>query len=254
MNKRQQPIAVFDSGAGGISVLSELVRLMPNENYIYYGDSLNAPYGTRPTLQVRELTTIAIDKLVEMGAKEVVIACNTATSAAIRVLRAKYPHIPMIGLEPAIKPASAYAEGGRVLVMATELTLREEKLNALIARFGDRAEIVRLPCPELVELAENGKTEGAEIDAYLHKILAPHIGRIDAVVLGCTHFPLAKKAIQEAVGDVRLFDGGAGAARQARRELERVDLLTDSNSKGNITFTSSSPDKPTLYKAIFEKL
>jgi glutamate racemase len=249
MDKRQKPIAVFDSGAGGISVLRELVRLMPKENYIYYGDSLNAPYGTKSTEKVREMTVENISKLIEMGAKEAVIACNTATSAAVGVLRGMYPDVPIIGLEPAVKPASA--DGGRVLVMATELTLREEKLHKLMERCNDKAEVVLLPCPELVEFAENGITDGSELEAYLNNILSPYLGSVNAIVLGCTHFPLLRGAIQRAAGDIKLFDGGEGAAREAKRRLEKNDLLSDAG-EGSVKFMSSLEGKEELYKKLFK--
>lgn len=249
MNKRQDPIAVFDSGAGGLSVLKQLVRIMPEENYIFLGDSLNAPYGVKATEEVRRLTEKNVDRLVEMGAKEVVVACNTATSAAIRPLREKYPDIPMIGLEPAIKPAAE--EGGRVLVMATSLTLREEKLRRLMSGYIDKAEILLLPCPELVEFVESGITSGSEIEEYLHDILSPYIGNVNSIVLGCTHFPLAKKAIEAVTGDIKLFDGGEGAAREAKRRLEAADMRTDSK-EGKIVFHSSLAGKEEMYKKLFD--
>lgn len=250
MNKRQNPIAVFDSGAGGISVLKELVKLMPRENYIYYGDSLNAPYGTRPTEEVRRLTIDCIDLLAKTGIKEAVIACNTATSAAIRELRVKYPRIPMIGLEPALKPAALNAEGGRVLIMATKLTLREEKLHALMERYKDKAEIILLPCSELVEFVEKGETDSPELHKYLSEILAPYVGKVSGIVMGCTHFPLAGKAIKKAAPGIRLYDGGMGAAMQAQRLLKAEDMLTDSDG-GNIRFMSSMEGKEELYKKLF---
>ncbi len=248
MDGRQKPIAVFDSGAGGISVLRELVRLMPGENYIYLGDSLNAPYGTKATDKVRELTVKNITELINMGVKGAVIACNTATSAAIRTLREMYPDIPMIGLEPALKPAAA--EGGKVLVMATQLTLREEKLHTLMDKYSDKAEIILLPCPDLVEFAEKGITSGDELDSYLNDILNPYIGSTNAIVLGCTHFPLVREAIQKAAGSIKLYDGGSGAARQAKRQLEKRDLLSD-NTQGTIEFFSSLKGKEELYKRLF---
>lgn len=250
MDKRQKPIAVFDSGAGGISVLKELVRLMPGENFIYFGDSLNAPYGTKPTDKVRELTIDSITKLINMGAKEAVVACNTATSAAVRNLRQMYPDVPVIGLEPAIKPAALFSDGGRVLVMATELTLREDKLHRLMDKYSDKADIILLPCPMLVEFAESGITGGNELDNYLNRILAPYINSVNAIVLGCTHFPLVRDAIQKAVGNIKLFDGGNGAAREAKRRLEKLDLLSN-NTKGSIKFLSSLEGKENLYKNLF---
>ena len=250
MNKRLNPIAVFDSGAGGISVLKELVRLMPNENYIYYGDSLNAPYGTKPTEEVRRLTIHNTDGLIKAGAKEVVIACNTATSAAIVSLREMYPSVPMIGLEPAIKPATLECKGGRVLVMATELTLRERKFLLLLEKYKDIAEIISLPCPELVEFAEGGITEGKELENYLNTILAPYIHNVDGIVLGCTHFPLLKDAIQRAAKGIKLYDGGIGAAREALHQLKETDLVSNA-TEGSITFKSSLKGKEDLYRKLF---
>ncbi len=248
MDRRKNPIAVFDSGAGGISVLKELVKIMPGENYIYFGDSLNAPYGTKSTRKVRELTMENVAKLVDMGAKEVIVACNTATSAAVRPLREMYPLVSMVGIEPAIKPAAA--EGGRVLVMATNLTLREEKLKRLTELYQDRADIILLPCSPLVEFVERGITNGEELDSYLKGILSPYINSVNSIVLGCTHFPLVKDAIQKAAGDVKLFDGGRGVAKQAKRLLERADLLSD-GEKGTIKFISSLEGKEELYKRLF---
>lgn len=250
MNKRQSPIAVFDSGAGGVSVLKELVKLMPDENYIYYGDSLNAPYGTRPTEEVRRLTIGCIDLLAEMGIKEAVIACNTATSAAIRELRVKYPHIPMIGLEPALKPAALNAEGGRVLIMATKLTLREEKLHALMDKYKNKADIILLPCSELVEFVERGETDSEDVNKYLSEIFAPYVGKVNGIVMGCTHFPLAGEAIKKAAPGIRLYDGGMGAARQAQRLLKANALLTDGKG-GSVRFMSSLEGKEELYKKLF---
>jgi glutamate racemase len=252
MNRREKPIAVFDSGAGGVSVLRELVRLMPQENYIYYGDSLNAPYGTKSTEAVRELTVDNISRLIDMGAKEAVIACNTATSAAVSVLRQMYPDIPIIGLEPAVKPAASAAEGGRVLVMATELTLREEKLRKLMERCNDKADVILLPCPELVEFAEAGITDSPELSTYLNRILAPYLDNVNAIVLGCTHFPLLRDAIQSAAKGIRLFDGGEGAAREAKRQLEKRGLLSYKNN-GTVNFMSSLAEKAELYKKLFEQ-
>ena len=147
MERGALPIAVFDSGLGGISVLRELVRLMPEEDYLYFGDSANAPYGTRPVERVRALTLETISRLYDRGIKAAVIACNTATSAAITQLRARFADIPVIGMEPALKPAVLEHPGGCVLVLATPLTLREEKFSRLLEHYETMAEIVRLPCP-----------------------------------------------------------------------------------------------------------
>ena len=146
MQNQDRPIAFFDSGLGGISVLRETVRLLPQENYLYYGDSLHAPYGVRPEAEIRALAGAAAEQLVQAGAKALVVACNTATSAAIVQLREAYPDIPVIGTEPALKPAVEKYPGGRILVMATPMTIRQEKFQALKAQYDDQAEIIGLAC------------------------------------------------------------------------------------------------------------
>ena len=146
MSKKENPIAVFDSGVGGISVLRQLVRIMPNENYIYYGDSLHAPYGTKTLEEVQRLTCEKAAELFQQGAKGLVVACNTATSAAVRMLREKYPEIPIVGIEPAVKPAATFMEHPRVLVLATPMTIRNEKLKHLMERYQDQAELIPVSC------------------------------------------------------------------------------------------------------------
>ena len=150
MDPCRQPIGFFDSGLGGISVLRETVRLLPGENYLYYGDSLNAPYGGRTAEDVQALTSSAAEKLVASGAKALVIACNTATAAAIRKLREEYPELPIVGTEPAVKPAVERHPGGRILVLATVMTLKEEKFSALREQYAHDAEIIPVPCPGLM--------------------------------------------------------------------------------------------------------
>ena len=192
MNKNHLPIAVFDSGVGGISVLIELVKLMPEENYIYFGDSANAPYGSRTTEEVRQLPLNAAKKLTsEYGLKALVIACNTATAAAVKDVRETYPDLIVIGIEPALKVAADHFPGGRIGVMATEVTLREEKFDILLHRFDEDCTITKIPAPGLVQLIEAGKVDVDETEALLRQILRDHIGKLDALVLGCTHNPFA---------------------------------------------------------------
>ena len=162
-SRPSQPIAVFDSGFGGISVLKELARLMPGENYLYYGDCKNAPYGTKSTAEVRELTVWNIGRLIENGAKAVVIACNTATSAAAETLREKYPDIPIIGMEPALKPAALSMDHAQVLVMATALTLREDKFHQLLQTFENTADIYLLPAPGICRAGRYGKPRAERV-------------------------------------------------------------------------------------------
>ena len=242
---RRQPIGVFDSGVGGISVLRECVKIMPNEDFIYYGDSKNAPYGTKPTEVVRELTIAQVKRFLEIPIKGCVIACNSATSAAVRVLREMYPNLPLVGIEPALKPASLYKRDPRVLVLATPMTIKEEKFKNLLAKYEDKATIYGLPCPGLMEYVEEGKYDTSEVRNFLEELLAPYRGGvIDAVVLGCTHYPFVKDKISQVLGPgVRVFDGGEGTAREMRRRIDVAGLLTDKTTRGEVIFENSSDDK-----------
>lgn len=245
MSKQSRPIAVFDSGVGGISVLRELIKILPQENYIYYGDSKNAPYGMKDKEEVRRLTIEAAESLFAQGAKGLVVACNTATSAAVRALRERYPNIPIVGIEPAVKPAVTLKPNCRVLVMATPMTIREEKFQSLMERFKPQAaEIIPLPCPGLMDFVERGDLHSDDFRRYLEELLFVHrIHPVDSVVLGCTHYPFAKELIQEILGpDVMVFDGGEGTAREMRRRLAEADLLNPSAEKGIVNFQNSLED------------
>ena len=243
MNLKQDYIAVFDSGVGGISVLRHLVRHMPGERFLYYGDSANAPYGSRTTEEVRQLTLAAAEKLTtEYPVKALVIACNTATAAAVAQVREMYPHLIVIGIEPALKVAADNFPGGRIGVMATEVTLREEKFDILLHRFDEDCTITKIPAPGLVQLIEAGKVDTEETDALLKKILADHIGKLDALVLGCTHYPFAAKAISRVLGtNTVLLEGGDGTARETRRRLAEADLLEE--GPGEVRILNSAQDE-----------
>lgn len=255
-NKKQRPIGVFDSGVGGISVLRELVALMPNENYIFYGDSGNAPYGTKTLSEVQRLTCADAEYLLGQGVKALVVACNTATSAAIRILRAQYPDIPVIGIEPALKPAVMAKENPRVLVMATPMTLREEKFRLLMERFEKRATILPLPCPGLVEFVERGELESPGLERFLTELFAQYREQpVDCVVLGCTHYPFVKPIVQKVLGEhVLVFDGGAGTARETKRQLQERGLLNPSAQKGTVVLQNSlaSEEMIQLEQALLE--
>lgn len=240
MGISQAPVGVFDSGVGGISVLRELVKLLPNENYIYYGDSKNAPYGPKTLEEVRRLTISHIDFLVGRGVKAIVVACNTATSAAIHLLRERYPDMPVIGIEPALKPAALSKKDARVLVMGTPMTIREEKFHHLMHDYESKATIYPLACPGLPEFVEAGDLDGEDLKAYLREKLAPYLGNVDAVVLGCTHYPFVRPVIQELFGNgVAVFDGGAGTARELRRRMKESGILNPSKEKGKIEILNS---------------
>jgi len=243
MNVKQDYIAVFDSGVGGISVLRHLRRVMPGERFLYYGDSANAPYGSRSTEEVRQLTLAAVEKLTaEYPIKALVIACNTATAAAVKQVRAAYPDLIVIGIEPALKVAADHFPGGRVGVMATDVTLREEKFDTLLHRFDEDCTITKIPAPGLVQLIEKGKVDTEETDALLHQILDPYMGMLDALVLGCTHYPFAAGAISRVLGgSVVLLEGGDGTARETKRRLQQAGLLEEGS--GEIRICNSSSDE-----------
>ena len=244
MKKKDLKIAVFDSGVGGISVLRELVKLMPEEHFLYFGDSANAPYGTRTTEEVRVLTMNAAGMLYERGIKALVVACNTATAAAIELLRQEYPDIVVVGIEPALKVATDRFPRGHVGIMATQVTLREEKLEHLVCRFPD-ATVERIPAPGLVELVEQGKAESKETEDLLRTILAPYLGQLDTIVLGCTHYPFVKEAVRTVLGeDVVIVDGGAGTARQTQRLLAERGWLRE--GQGSLQMENSAGRKELL--------
>lgn len=248
MNKKNLPIGVFDSGLGGISVLKELMQLMPEEHYLYFGDSANAPYGTRTTEEVKILTLNAAARLYERGIKALVVACNTATAAAITQIREEYPNLIVVGIEPALKMATDRFSRGHVGIMATQVTLREEKLEHLVGRFPD-VTVEKIPAPGLVELVEQGKTQSEETEALLRNILKPYVGQLDAIVLGCTHYPFVKDTVQKILGEgVVVLDGGAGTARQTKRLLEERGLLR--SGEGSLKMENSSGKKELLERGM----
>ena len=246
MNQKQDYIAVFDSGVGGISVLRHLRRHLPGERFLYFGDSANAPYGSRSTEEVRALTLAAAKKLTnEYPLKALVIACNTATAAAVIQVRQAYPDLIVIGIEPALKVAADHFPGGRVGVMATEVTLREEKFDLLLHRFNEDCTIARIPAPGLVQLVEAGKVDTPETEALLKTILGDYVGKLDALVLGCTHYPFAAEAISRVLeGKTVLLEGGDGTARETKRRLAAADLLEEGS--GEIRILNSSSDEKML--------
>lgn len=256
-DKRECPIGVFDSGVGGISVLRELEALMPNENYIYYGDSKHAPYGTKTLEEVQRLTLADAAFLAERHVKALVVACNTATSAAVGLLREKYADMPVIGIEPALKPAMSVKAHPRVLVLATPMTLREEKFRQLMKRYEAKGEIFTLPAPGLVELVEQGELAGNKLEGYLRELFGGYLDdKPDCVVLGCTHYPFVRKTVQQVFGkNVMIFDGGAGTARETKRRLAEAGLLNPGTKRGIVTLLSSSEEEETvaLERMLFEK-
>lgn len=243
-DKNNSPIGFFDTGVGGISVLKTAIKLMPNENFIYFGDSKNAPYGTKSIDEVRELTLKSAEFLAAKNVKAIVIACNTATSVAINDLRKIYD-MPIIGVEPALKPAVELKREGKVIIMATTVTLSETKFNNLVNKCGKEAEIEPLPCPGLVEFIENGDLNSSELKSFLKDKFNKFKGhKLSSIVLGCTHYPFVKDVIKEIVGsDVPIIDGSLGTTNELKRKLEEKDLLNFDNKNRYIKIFNSSDNK-----------
>ena len=234
------PVGVFDSGLGGLSVLRELMARMPHEKFLYYGDSKNAPYGSRPAQEILDLTVKAAELLFDRGIKALVLACNTATSIGAEVLREKYPDRIIVGIEPALKPAVEQFPRGRILVLATETTLRERKFNDLLARASVTCRICKCPCPRLVEFVERGELTGQRVEDAIRSQLEGKLNPpADGVVLGCTHFPFLREAVSHVVGpQAVIFDGAGGTARETQRRLEEADLLRK-DGKGTVEILNS---------------
>ena len=233
--QKNAPIGVFDSGLGGISVLRELMAILPKENYLYFGDDQNAPYGGRPEDEVLSLTHAGVRLLFDHGCKAVVVACNTATAAAIVPLRAEMQNRILVGAEPAIKPALKDGHK-RIGVLATATTLASQRFRNLAETAGEGAVILPIPAPGLVELIERRIWSGEVIEGFLSRLLqTPMEAGMDAIVLGCTHYPFVAGAIRQVSGNLPLYDGNRGIALQTRRLLDKSDLLTD-QEEGSVTF------------------
>ena len=233
--QKNAPIGVFDSGLGGISVLKELMALMPNENFLYLGDDQNAPYGGRPEQEVLSLTREGVRNLFDQGCKAVVVACNTATAAAIVPLRSELQDRILVGAEPAIKPALKDGHK-RIGVLATATTLASQRFCNLAQTAGNEAVIVPIPAPGLVELIEQRIWSGSVLETFLANLLKnPIEDGIDALVLGCTHYPFVADAIRSVSGYLPLYDGNRGIALQSKRLLENAGLLNE-GEKGSVTF------------------
>ncbi len=253
MNRKSEYIAVFDSGVGGLSVLRHLRALMPGERFLYYGDSKNAPYGSKTRAQIRELTLQAAENLVSRGIKALVIACNTATAAAIADVRKAWPELIVVGIEPAVKLAADRCPGGTIGVLATNATLRLEKFSQLTEQLQLQGRVVKLEAPGLVELIEAGQGESPQAKALLEPILAPWAGKLDALVLGCTHYPFAAQTVAACLPGTQLLDGGEGTARETLRRLCQRDLLEQGVGELRLENSLNTPEILALSAKLLEK-
>ncbi|KAB3535300.1 glutamate racemase [Alkaliphilus pronyensis] len=249
------PIGVFDSGVGGISALAQLIAIIPNEKYIYYGDSKNAPYGTKATTEVMVRSLEVADILIKKGIKLLVVACNTATSAAIVPLREKLD-IPVIGMEPALKPAVKLNNHKKIVVMATPVTLKEKKFSNLILQFENEADIIKLPAPGLVEIIEKHGSKSKDLEAYLKRLFyGLDLSKVSTIVLGCTHYVFIKDTIRNVVGNnVDLIDGNYGTAIHVKSLLSgKENNQVDEHTSVQIMSSSTSKAMVNLSKRLLEE-
>ncbi len=253
-------IGFFDSGVGGITVLYDTLKMLPNEDYIYYADTSNVPYGPKPKDEVKKYIFNAIEFIIEQGVKAIVIACNTATSVAIQELREKY-NIPIIGMEPAVKPAVEKNKNTnkRVLVTATALTLKEEKLQNLITKLDNDHIVDLLPLPGLVQFAERFEFNEEIVLPYLEEQLLKYdLNNYETIVLGCTHFSFYKDIFRKILpADTDIIDGNIGTVKHLKRILEKMDAINEGD--GNIVFYNSglkveNKEKLANYGELFKRL
>ncbi|MEG0834301.1 MAG: glutamate racemase [Christensenellaceae bacterium] len=252
MSVNNLPIGFFDSGVGGVSVLKETVKALPYEDYLYYGDSANTPYGTKSEEQIKELSMRCGDFLYQKGVKMIVIACNTATSITVAAMRKKY-NIPIVSIEPAVKPAfEKYHQN--IMVLATPATLQQKRYGELLKKIGAGDCIINIECGHLAELVEKGNLQTPHIKAYIYdKIKHLRGQQIDGIVIGCTHYSFISDQIKDVVkkmcgGACEVFDGMYGTARHVKEVLQQSSILSDSTHKGTVKFFSSNDDT-----AVFEK-
>lgn len=239
MNKNET-IGIFDSGIGGVTVLREILKVLPNENYIYYSDSRNNPYGDKSDDQIHELCENIVNLFIKQKCKTIVIACNTASAKSAQYLRDRYRDIPFIAIEPAYKMVHDYAYNEPTLVMATKGTIESEKFNLLYHTY-DNHKTILLPCIGLADIIEEGNKD--KIKIYLKEHLEPYRGKIKNVVLGCTHYPLIQEEIQDILGQVTFFNGSPYLAKHLQEVLEEKHLINSKGMKGTIQFIDSSNDE-----------
>jgi glutamate racemase len=244
------PVGVFDSGVGGLSVLREIRRLLPREDLLYVADSGHCPYGGKPPDEIRARAHAIASFLVGRGAKAIVVACNTATVAAIVDLRRRFA-IPIVGMEPAVKPATASTRSGVVGVLATGTTLAGDRFASLVERFANGVTVLTQPCPGLVEQVEAGDLDGEITLDLLRRYTDPLVSRgADTLVLGCTHYPFLRDSLAVVLGpDVSLVDTGTAVARQLRRVLDSGQLRAPGEGRGQVRFfTSATSIEPVLQR------
>jgi glutamate racemase len=238
------PIGVFDSGVGGLTVLRELRLRLPQEDFLYVADQAHVPYGPRALEEVRRFSFGIAAFLIGHGAKLIVVACNTISSAALQPLRKAYPRLPFVGMEPAVKPAAEESTSGKIGVIATEATFQGELFASVVNRYGRGVQVITRTVPGLVERIEAGQVEGPELETLLRQRLQPLVDAgVDELVLGCTHYPFVIRALQNAVGpDMRIIDPSPAVARQTEQVLTDRLLLAAGGAGTAAAYTSGDPE------------
>ncbi|RKS55971.1 glutamate racemase [Gillisia mitskevichiae] len=237
------PIGFFDSGVGGTSIWNEVIQLLPRENSIYLSDSKNAPYGEKPIEEIIALSKKNTEKLIGMGCKIIVVACNTATTNAIQVLRTTYS-LPIIGIEPAIKPAALKSQTKSIGILATKGTLSSKLFSKTSELYSKNINIIEVVGNGLVNLIEQGKQDSEEIKELLTTLLKPMLdAKIDYLVLGCSHYPYLLPGLKEILpSGVTIIDSGEAVARQTKKVLLENDLMSDSkNTPSHLLFSNADP-------------
>lgn len=248
-----RPIGVYDSGFGGLSVWRELCKLLPNESIIYLGDGKNCPYGGRSREEITGFAIEATKRLVEEGVKMVVVGCNTATTAAISTLRSRWEAMPIVGLEPAVKPACLTTQTGRIAVLATEHSLRSDMFLSTAARYAEGVEVIKCVGEGFVDIVERGEDSGEEAYEAVCRVVEPLLGMgIDKIVLGCTHYPFLRSHIERVVAGhgIDVIDSGEAVARRVEWLLNRYDIAAKEDNQPKYRFISFADDG---YRASLEQ-
>lgn len=239
----ERPIGIFDSGIGGLTVTRVIMQALPTERLLYFGDNLHVPYGSKPAEEIRMLSRAVTRALLAAGCKLIVIACNTASGAALAALRQEFPQVPFVGMEPAVKPAVEQTRTGVVGVLATVYTAQGDVLNTVVERFAQGVEVIVQPCPGLVGQIESGELDSPTTRAMLEGWIGPMRARgIDALVLGCTHYPIIRELIQEIAGpDVRVIEPSEAVARRVAHVLVSHGIEAPATTAGLFCHTSGDP-------------
>lgn len=239
-------IGIFDSGIGGLTVAAAIRQALPRERLLYFGDNAHVPYGERTAAEILEFSTAITEALLSQGCRSIVIACNTASSAALGPLRAKFPHVPFVGMEPAVKPAAEQTRTGVVGVLATRATVESKALAHVVERFAHGVEVIQQACTGLAQRIDSGQFDGPELEALLRGWIEPMKARnIDALVLGCTHYPLVRPLIERIAGPgVRVIEPSGAIARRLAQVLEQHGIAAPADVKGSLDcWTSGEPER-----------